>query len=86
MKVIKLRIGLIEGNITGISGSNIFRYTAEAIEDSIRHYYRVGDVTIKITKYEYENVIINPYLYYFSTALKLHLRVCLQKKRVTVYN
>ena len=63
MKVVKLRITLINGD---------FQYAAEAIEEKGRYYYRVGDVTVELTKVEYERVIANPCLYYFSTALKLH--------------
>lgn len=47
-------------------------YVAEAVEDSGKYYYRVGGITIEITKTQYDTVISNPRLYYFSTALKLH--------------
>lgn len=50
---------------------NELEYVAEAIEDSGKYYYRVGGITIGITKSQYDNVISNPCLYYFSTALKL---------------
>ena len=52
-----------------------YRYWAKAIEDGDRFYYRVNGVTVEISEYEFSNVVINPHLYYFSTALKLHLRI-----------
>jgi hypothetical protein len=63
MNVAKLRISLLDER---------FKYEAEAIEDSDGRYYRVGDTAIEITKNEYERVIANPRLYYFSIALRLH--------------
>jgi hypothetical protein len=50
-------------------------YLAEAIEYQGRYYYRVDGVTVEVTHWEYERVITNPKLYYFSTALKLHHRI-----------
>lgn len=50
-------------------------YLAEAIECQGRYYYRVDGVTVEATLWEYECVITNPKLYYFSTALKLHHRI-----------
>lgn len=67
MRVTKLRICLGTGNYD-------FRYVAETIEDNGQFYYRVGDKKIKITENEYKRVVSNPYLYYFSTALKLHFK------------
>ena len=63
MKVVKLRITLID---------DCFQYAAEAIEENGRHHYHVDDTTVEVTKHEYDRVIANPRLYYFSTALKLH--------------
>jgi hypothetical protein len=63
MKVVKLRITLVDGR---------FKYDAEAIEASGRYYYRIGATTIEVTKNEFNRVLANPRLYYFSTALKLH--------------
>ena len=63
MKVVKLKITLVDGR---------FEYMAEAIERGGRYYYRIGVTTIEVTKPEYDRVIANPRLYYFSTALKLH--------------
>lgn len=82
MKVIKLRISLMKGNVAGICGSNLFQYISEAIEEDNGYYYRIGDVKTEITKYEYEHIIINPYLYYFSTALKLHFK--LRKRKILI--
>lgn len=50
-------------------------YWAEIIEDGDRHFYRVGDTTVEISKLEYERVLSNPNLYYFSRALKVHYRL-----------
>ena len=57
-------------------------YWAEAIEDGDKFYYRVNGITIEITENEFSEVVINPSLYYFSTALKLHLRV--QRAKITI--
>ena len=43
------------------------------------HFYRVGDIVVPATEYEYRMVIANPNMYYFSSALKLHCRI--QRKR-----
>lgn len=37
--------------------------------------YRAKGVTIEIEEYEFRQVVENPSLYYFSTALKLHCRI-----------
>lgn len=50
-------------------------YWAEAIEDGDKFCYRVDGVTVEITEDELFKVVINPSLYYFSTALKLHIRI-----------
>ena len=50
-------------------------YFAEAIEYHDQYFYRVDGVTVKAEQYEYERVIANPRLYYFSSALKLHHRI-----------
>ena len=50
-------------------------YWAEAIRMDGSYYYRVGEVIVPITEYEYRMVIGNPNLYYFSSALKLHYRI-----------
>ncbi len=50
-------------------------YWSEAIEDRGRFFYRAKGVTIAIGEPEFRNVIENPSLYYFSSALKLHFRI-----------
>ena len=50
-------------------------YWAEAIEHNGRFYYRVDGITVEITAHEHRMVALNPRLYYFSTALKLHKHI-----------
>jgi hypothetical protein len=50
-------------------------YFSEAIEFEGKYFYRVDGVTVEALDYEYERVIANPRLYYFSSALKLHHRI-----------
>lgn len=50
-------------------------YLAEAIEHQGRYFYRVDGITVEARKHEYEQVLQNPRLYYFSSALKLHHRI-----------
>ena len=50
-------------------------YLAEAIEHDNQYFYRINGVTVQVLAHEYEQVIKNPRLYYFSSALKLHFRV-----------
>ena len=50
-------------------------YTAITIEDKGNFYYWAKGISLQITKDEYLYVKANPKLYYFSTALKLHLRI-----------
>ena len=54
-------------------------YWAEAIRIGGSYFYRVGDIVVPVLEYEYQNVIRNPNMYYFSSALKLHYRI--QRKR-----
>ena len=54
-------------------------YWAEVIADGDRYFYRVGETAVEISEYEYECVLVNPNLYYFSNALKVHVR--LNRKR-----
>jgi hypothetical protein len=54
-------------------------YWADAIRIGDSHFYRVGDIVVPATEYEYRMVIANPNMYYFSSALKLHYRI--QRKR-----
>jgi hypothetical protein len=69
MKAVTLRIRLIDGH---------FQYAAEAIQENGKYYYRVDDTTVEIAKSEYNAAIGNPYLYYFSTALRLHNLIALR--------
>lgn len=50
-------------------------YLAEAIEYAGKYYYRAKNTIVEISEYEYRMVIINPNMYYFSSALKLHIRI-----------
>lgn len=50
-------------------------YLAEAIEYDGQYFYRVDGITVEARQDEYERVISNPRLYYFSSALKLHHRI-----------
>ncbi len=52
-----------------------FNYTGIAIEDVGRYYYWAMGVSIEITQYEYECLKTNPKIYYFSSALKMHLKI-----------
>jgi len=55
-------------------------YRASVIQSQDQYFYQVGNTTIQITAYEYEKVIQNPRLYYFSSALKLHHRLAKAKE------
>ncbi len=50
-------------------------YTSIAIEDRGRYYYWAKGVSVEISEAEYKAIKLNPKLYYFSTALKLHLKI-----------
>jgi len=50
-------------------------YWADAIQCGDDFFYRVGDTTVPISEHEYRMVIANPNTYYFSSALKLHVRI-----------
>lgn len=90
MNITQLKIGLLQSNrgkwkkvldilrdryipIAFIKDEN--NYFAEAIEHQGEYFYRVDGVTVQAERYEYERVITNPSLYYFSSALKLHHRI-----------
>ena len=90
MNITQLKIGLLQLNdskwkklldvfrdryipIAFIKDEN--NYFAEAIEHQGEYFYRVDGVTVQAEQYEYERVIHNPRLYYFSSALKLHHRI-----------
>ena len=65
---LKLRYG-------GTSAYGKPAYTAWAISCDRKYYYRVVNTTIPIEQWEFERVIENPWLYYFSTACKLEPRI-----------
>lgn len=50
-------------------------YWAVIIRDRDRILYRAKGATVPMTEYEAEQVVRNPFMYYFSSALKLHLRI-----------
>lgn len=56
-------------------GLSEYQYTGIAIEDGGRYYYWAKGVSLEIKDWEYANIKLNPKLYYFSTALKLHHRI-----------
>lgn len=56
-------------------GLSEYRYTGIAIEDGGKYYYWAKGVSLEIKEWEYANIKLNPKLYYFSTALKLHKRI-----------
>ena len=55
--------------------STEYEYVGIAIEDQGSHYYWARGVSLRISKQEYHHIKANPKLYYFSTALKLHLKI-----------
>ena len=55
--------------------SSEYEYVGIAIEVQGSHYYWAKGVSIRITEQEYRHIKANPKLYYFSTALKLHIRI-----------
>jgi len=55
--------------------SSEYQYIGIAIEDQGSHYYWARGVSLRITEQEYRYIKANPKLYYFSTALKLHLKI-----------
>lgn len=52
-----------------------YQYTAIAIEEGGRYYYWAKGISLEITEQDYEAVKVNPKLYYFSTALRLHIKI-----------
>ena len=50
-------------------------YWAEAITIGDQCFYRAKGTTVAATAHELSAAIGNPYLYYFSTALRLHMRI-----------
>lgn len=54
---------------------DISNYWVDVLEFQGDTLYRVGDAVIKISHYQYLDVLKEPSLYYFSTAFKLHCRL-----------
>ena len=50
-------------------------YAAEIIRDGDEFFYRARGTTLPITEYEALSIVSEPFLYYFSTALKVHYRI-----------
>ena len=90
MQITQLHIGLHQSNQPTIKRQwltlrnrfvpivfyrNEHHYLAEAIAHEGRQYYRVDGTTVELEQHEYQRVITNPRLYYFSAALKLHHRI-----------
>ena len=95
MKITNIRIGLHQFNesklkkcilslrdkcIPPIFYKDKNHYVASVIEHQGKHYYQADGVTVEAEGYECERAISNPRLYYFSSALKLHFRVCKAKE------
>ena len=76
MKTTRIRIGLLYTESTpSIAVEDENNYWADVLEDNNQFHYRAKGVTVDITEAEFKNVISNPRLYYFSTALRLHVRL-----------
>jgi hypothetical protein len=58
-------------NITYLNDNQV-RHAAQLVKNFGTYYYHEGDKTMEIKAWEYDRVVVNPQLYYFSTALKLH--------------
>ena len=52
-----------------------YDYPAMIIRDTGRILYYARGAIVPITEYEAQQVVRNPLMYYFSTALKLHGRI-----------
>jgi hypothetical protein len=70
VKITRLRIGPLDSAV-----DEERNYWAEAIEYEGKFFYRAAGTTIEIKDYQFRAVIENPKLYYFSTALMLHLEI-----------
>ena len=79
-KITRLRIGSHPAGANVQLGppprpDNEHNYWAEVIEYRGEFYYLAKGLIVEITEIECRRVVGNPVLYYFSTALKLHLRI-----------
>ena len=61
-------------NAEEFDSEGIKPYVVDLIDDEGRYFYRSDGTTIENTKDEYANILVNPRLYYFSSALKLQFR------------
>lgn len=98
MKVIRIRIALLQPETVRVQNRLDHRvgryeasspppdddkhYWAEAIQDGDKFYYLVNDTILEISEYEFGKVTLNPYLHYFSTALRLHNRIKRAKQAI----
>jgi len=89
MKITQLTIGLhplkrVAHNTFPANAKEFDRhstaYRSEAIQEGGKYFYRIEGTTVEARPCEYERVIANPNLYYFSSALKLHYRVIKAKE------
>lgn len=80
--VIFLRIRLLQWRKFPATPEN--DYQAAVIQDAGRYLYRAKGITVPITEDEAQQVVRNPFTYYFSTALKLELRIDRARKGLTV--
>lgn len=71
--VTQLRIRLLRW--MDVSASDENDYPAEVRKNDDGYYYRARGITVSMTEDEAVQVISNPFLYYFSTALKLQNRI-----------
>jgi hypothetical protein len=60
-----------------------YRYTGIAIEEGGKHFFWAKGVSLEISDRDYVNIKLNPKLYYFSTALKLHHRIDVALQSIT---
>ena len=61
-------------NTEEFDSEGINPYAVDIIDDEGSYFYRSNGTTIEITQDEYANILVNPRLYYFSSALKLQFR------------
>lgn len=73
MSVTNVRIRLLQWREYPPTPAN--DYQAMIIRERGRVLYWARGVTVPISECEAQQVVRNPFLYYFSTALKLHFRI-----------
>ena len=81
--VIRVRVRLLRWREIPAEEDN--DYQALIIKEGDRFFYRARGTTVPISGDEAEMVLKNPFMYYFSTALKLHIRIerALERRRQT---